>query len=351
MLTRPLDHLPPTQTSIDIDPKGLRVVRGAPVTIQAATAGAAPASLQLMTWTGTNEHGEFVGAEKVPMENLGAGKFSAKIARLEKSLRYRAVTGPFTSPTYSAEAVDPPEIANVQLVLYPPAYTGLGSVSVPEGSIEGLKGSTLRLDAVATKDVAKAEIVMDDGKKLPLKIDGRKLQANLVLFQSQSYRILVEDAHGFRNSPITYELRAKPDGFPTVDLLQPTEDLEINGDEILTLEYGARDDFGIAGVALIVKVGDREDKITLQKDEAKRLIVRDQYKWDLGRLALRESEDAVFFLQVFDNDTISGPKIGASLRKRAKRRSKRSPPTATSHPTCVPTSRCAALAKRSCASL
>ncbi len=318
MLTRPLDHLPPTQTTIEIDPKGLRVVRGAPVTIQVATAGAVPASLQLMTWTGTNEHGELVGAEKVPMENLGAGKFSAKIARLEKSLRYRAVTGPFTSPTYSAEAVDPPEIANVQVVLYPPAYTSLGSVSVPEGSIEGLKGSTLRLDAVATKDVAKAEIVMDDGKKLPLKIDGRKLQANLVLFQSQSYRILVEDAHGFRNSPITYELRVKPDGFPTVDLLQPTEDLEINGDEILTLEYGARDDFGIAGVALIVKVGDREDKITLQKDEAKRLIVRDQYKWDLGRLALRESEDAVFFLQVFDNDTISGPKIGASRSIRLK---------------------------------
>ena len=318
MLTRPLDHLPPTQTTIVIEPKGLRVVRGAPVTIQAATAGAVPGSLELMTWTGSNERGEMIGAEKVPMENLGAGKFSAKIARLEKSLRYRAVTGPFASPTYSAEAVDPPEIANVQLVLYPPAYTALASVSVPEGSIEGLKGSMLRLDAVTTKAVAKAEIVMDDGKKVPLKIDGRKLQANLVLFQSQSYRIQVEDAHGFRNAPITYELRVKPDGFPTVDLLQPTEDLEINGDEVLTLEYGARDDFGIAEIALVIKVGDREDKIILQKDEAKRLIVREQYKWDLGRLALRESDEAVFFLQVFDNDTISGPKIGTSRSIRLK---------------------------------
>ena len=318
MLTRPLEHLPPTQTSIEIEPKGLRVVRGAPVTIQAATAGAAPAALELVTWTGTNERGELIGAEKVPMENLGAGKFSAKIARLEKSLRYRAVTGPFASATYSAEAVDAPEIANVQLLLYPPAYTALGSIAVPEGSIEGLKGSTLRLDAVTTKDVVKAEIVMDDGRKIPLKIDGRKLQANLVLFQSQSYRIHVEDAHGFRNSPITYELKVKPDGFPTVDLLQPTEDLEINGDEILTLEYGARDDFGIAGVALIVKIGEREDKITLQKEDSKKLIVRDQYKWDLGRLALRESEEAVFLLQVFDNDTISGPKIGTSRSIRLK---------------------------------
>ena len=203
LLTRPLDHLPPSQTTVEIEPKGLRVVRGAPVTIRAATAGALPATLDLMTWTATDEGGQPIGVEKVPMENLGAGKFSAKVARLEKTLRYRAVTGPFTSPTYTAEAVDPPEIANVQLMLYPPAYTGLASVSVPEGNIEGLKGSTLRLDAVTTKDVVKADIVMDDGKKIPLKIDGRKLQANLVLFQAQSYRILVEDSYGFHNSPIS----------------------------------------------------------------------------------------------------------------------------------------------------
>jgi soluble cytochrome b562 len=204
------------------------------------------------------------------------------------------------------------------LVLYPPAYSSLGSLSVPEGSVEGLKGSTIRLDALTTKDVVKADVVMDDGKKIPLKIDGRKLQANLVLFQSQSYRIMVEDAYGFRNSPIDYALRVKPDGFPTVELLQPTADLEITGDEMLTLEYGARDDFGIAEIALVVKVGDREDKITLQREDAKRLILRDQYKWDLGRLALREGDEAAFFLQVFDNDTISGPKIGTSRTIRLK---------------------------------
>jgi len=171
---------------------------------------------------------------------------------------------------------------------------------------------------VTTKDVVKAEIVMDDGKKIPLKIDGRKLQANLVLFQAQSYRILVEDTHGFRNTPISYELRVKPDGFPTVDLLRPTEDLEINGDETLSLEYSARDDFGISEIALITKIGDREEKISLQKEEAKRLIVRDQYTWDLGKLGLRDGEEAVFFLQVFDNDTISGPKIGTSRSIRLK---------------------------------
>ncbi len=113
--------------------------------------------------------------------------------------------------------------------------------------------------------------------------------------------------------------RVKPDGFPTVDLLRPTEDLEINGDEILTLEYSARDDFGIAEVhSRSPRSATAKTRSRLQKDDVKRLIVRDQYKWDLGRLALRDGEEAVFFLQVFDNDTISGPKIGTSRSVRLK---------------------------------
>lgn len=318
LLTQPLDHLPPSQTVIDLQPKGLRVARGTPVTIQAAASGAIPKSLDLIVWAGVSERGERVGEEKLPMESLGEGKFSAKIARLDRSLSYRAVSGVFSSPVYSAEAVDPPEIGNIQLTLYPPAYTGLGATSVTGGHIEGLKGSNLRIDALATKDVVKAEIVVEDGRRLPLKINGRKLQGSLVLFQSQQYRILLEDGHGFRNSPIPYDLKVKPDGFPTIDLLRPTEDLEINGDEILTLEYSARDDFGIGEVTLSVRIGERQDKIRLQKDDARKLILRDQFRWDLGRLALIEGDEAVFNLEVTDNDTVSGPKLGTSQSVRLR---------------------------------
>lgn len=320
LLTRPLDHLPPSKTSIEVTPKNLRVARGSLITIRAATTGAIPKTLDLVVWTGTNARGELIGEEKLAMENLGEGKFTATIGRLERTLRYRATTGSFSSPVYTAEAIDPPEIGNLQFNLYPPAYTGLGPVFVPGGNIEGLKGSTLRLSALTTKEVVKAELVSDNDKRVPLKVEGRKLQGNLVLFQSQQYRIVVEDAYGFRNSPIVYELKVKPDGFPTIDLLAPTEDLEVNGDEILSLDYSARDDFGIGTINLVAKVGEREDKIRLQKDEARRLIMREQFKWDLGKLALREGEEAVFHLEVLDNDTISGPKLGTSrpLRLRLK---------------------------------
>jgi hypothetical protein len=317
LLTRPLDHMPPSQTLIEVTPKGLRVARGSPITINAVTSGAVPKALNLMISSGS-EAAAPAREEKLTMENLGDGKFTASVARLDRTIRYRAFAGSFESAVYTAEVVDPPEIGNLQVMLFPPAYTGLASVGFPSGNVEGLKGSTLRLEAATTKEVVKAEIVMDDGKKFPLKIDGRKLQATLVLFQTQRYRIVVEDAYGFANSPISYDLQVKPDGFPTVDLLRPSEDLEITGDEMLTLEYSARDDFGVGEVHLVAKIGEREDKIRLQKDDIKRLIVRDQYRWDLGRLALREGDDVIFHLQVLDNDTISGPKLGTSRAVRLR---------------------------------
>lgn len=320
LLTRPLDHIPPSKTDLDIHPKGLRVVRGAPVTIQVAASGAIPKSVDLLLWSQTDEKGQPKAQEKLTMENLGDGKFKSSLARLQKTLRYRAVSGEFTSPTYSAEAVDPPEIGNLQATIHPPAYSGLPSSVQPGGNVEGLKGSAIRLDADTTKAVTKAELITDDGKRLPLKIDGKKIQASFILFGGQQYRIEIEDGHGFKNSPITYELRVKPDGFPTIELLKPTEDMEINGDEVIVLDYSARDDFGISEINLVAKVGEREDKTRLHKDEIKRPLLRDQFKWDLGKLALREDEEAIVTLQILDNDTISGPKIGVSrsLRLRLK---------------------------------
>jgi hypothetical protein len=323
LLTRPLDHMPPSATIIEVAPKGFRVARGSPITVHAVASGALPKGLDLIISSGADAAGA-ARQEKLAMENLGGGKFVGNIARLDRTIRYRAVAGSFESPVYTAEAIDPPEIGNLQVVLFPPAYTGLGSVGFPSGNVEGLKGSTMRLEAVTTKDVIKAEIVMDDGKKIPFKIDGRKIQANLVLFQTQRYRLVVEDAHGFTNSPIPYELQVKPDGFPTIDLLRPTEDIEINGDEILMLEYSARDDFGVGEVHLVAKMGAREEKLRLQKDDVKRLILRDQYRWDLGRLALRDGDEVVFHLQVLDNDTISGPKLGTSRAVRLRLKNLRS---------------------------
>ncbi|MEK7335043.1 MAG: DUF4175 family protein, partial [Candidatus Binatota bacterium] len=316
----PLKDLPPSQTLIDVTPKGVRVVRGSTVTIHAAASGALPKSMELLLWSGAADDREKGPEERVPMDAIGSGRFSATIQDLQKSFQYRAVAGSFSSPSYTIEAIDPPEIGNLKLTLYPPHYTGLPTQTLLGGNVEGMRGSTIRLEAASTKELVKGKILIDEGKEVPLKINGRTLQGNLVLFQSQRYRILVEDTLGFRNAPISYEIRVRPDGFPVVEILKPAEELEVNGDETLALEFSGRDDFGVQEVNLAIRIGDRQEKLPILKEGNKRLIARERFNWELGKLGLREGEEAVYHLEILDNDTVSGPKMGTSraLRLRLK---------------------------------
>ncbi len=316
----PLKDLPPSQTLIDVTPKGVRVVRGSTVTIHAAASGALPKSMELLLRSEAADDREKGPEERVPMDAIGSGRFSATIQDLQKSFQYRAVAGSFSSPSYAIEAIDPPEIGNLKLTLYPPHYTGLPAQTLLGGNVEGMRGSTIRLEAASTKELVKGKILIDEGKEVPLKINGRTLQGNLVLFQSQRYRILVEDTLGFRNAPISYEIRVRPDGFPVVEILKPAEELEINGDETLPLEFSGRDDFGFQEVNLAIRIGDRQEKLPILKEGNKRLIARGRFNWELGKLGLREGEEALYHLEILDNDTVSGPKMGTSraLRLRLK---------------------------------
>ena len=150
--------------------------------------------------------GELIGAGKNRHgKSRRAASSSRKIARLEKTLRYRVddrrlYLGHFhrRSGGYAGDRQRAAHALSARL------YRAGFGLCRRKAASKGSKARSLRLDAVTTKDVVKAEIVMDDGKKIPLKIDGRKLQANLVLFQSQSYRIQVED------SPWLSKIRRSP---------------------------------------------------------------------------------------------------------------------------------------------
>ena len=325
LLLYPLKHLPATNITIEVSPKGTRVARGSSVTIQATAAGQTPKSLDLvlrtvpMSSTPPSEEGS--PSETIPMDGFEGGKFAGTIREVAKSLQYRVATGPFSSLWYNLEVVDPPEIGNLQATLYPPHYTALPRHVIQGGNLDGIKGSTVHWEATTTKEVIKAYLTFEGGRELALKTDGKKIHGSFVLLQSQRYQVQVEDALGFRNTAIAYELKVRPDGFPTIDLLNPTEDLEVNGDETINLEFSARDDFGIQEINLIPKTGDdRQEKISLFKEGNKKLLARERFSWDLGKLGLRETEEVVYHLEVFDNDTISGPKIGSSraLRLRLK---------------------------------
>ncbi len=307
LVAHPLEHLPPADIFIHVVTRDVRVIRGAAVSVEAGTSGARPDVVELVFKSAGT--GPAAGETQTAAMNLSkTGRYAAVLPEVTEDLRYQVVTGPFESPWYTITAVDRPDITDLQVTLYPPHYTRLPDQTFRGGNVRGVKGSTLSFSVATNKSVAHAVIALDDGREVPLTITGDNAHGSVVLFRSQAYRIRLEDPYGFENLPIPYEMVAVPDSFPLVELIKPTEDLEVNGDERLALEYRASDDYGLRQVTLVAAVGEREERIPVWRDEVARAL-QETFIWDLDSIGLEEGDVVVYHLEVLDNDTISGPKL------------------------------------------
>ena len=307
LVAHPLEHLPPADIFIHVLTGDVRLIRGSAISVEAVTSGARPDSVEMVFKPARS--GEAAEApQAVAMDQAETGRYAAVLPEVTESLDYRVVTGPFQSAWYSITAVERPSVTALKVTLYPPHYTGLPDQTFTGGNVRGVKGSTLSFSATTNNSMAEAVIALDDGREVPLKITGDTAQGSVVLFRSQGYRIRLGDAFGFENLPIPYEMVAVPDGFPLVELLKPEEDLEVNGDERLALEYRASDDYGIQQITLVAAVGEREERIPVWREELARTL-QETFIWDLDTIRLEEGDVVVYHLEVLDNDTISGPKL------------------------------------------
>ena len=90
-------------------------------------------------------------------------------------------------------------------------------------------------------------IQFGNNTKLPLTIHGEKFSALFSVLTDNSYHISVVDKEGLSNSePIQYQIKALPDEYPTIAIIEPGRNIDIAGDQSLNLLLQAKDDFGFS---------------------------------------------------------------------------------------------------------
>jgi hypothetical protein len=247
------------------------------------------------------------------MESEGNGNFAYRIGSAQTSLRYQVVSGPAHSPVYSVMVVDAPDIGQIRLALNPPGYTRLPMEVTEGGHIEALKGTVVHLEAHATKAVTEGTLILNRRDQLPLEVEADRLKGKLLVYYPGTYSLSVRDNLGFQNpNPIQYSIHLIPDRYPEAEIISPTDDLEVAGNEIVPILYSASDDFGLTAVKLIFQMGTLERSISLKSLKDSRSVGPELFRWDLSGLALTPGDRVAFRLEAWDNDTVSGPKAGHS---------------------------------------
>lgn len=195
-----------------------------------------------------------------------------------------------------------------------PAYTGLEDKVVPNstGDVQAPPGTTVEVTARSAEPMEAAGLEAYE-RRLDARVDaeGRQVSARFsVTDQEGVYRLLLYRG-GEPEVSRAYRIEPQPDLPPDVTIDVGVEGaVELALDDLLRIDWRARDDFGIEKVILQIEGADVGPALYQMVD--RRAEVFDLHTTTPAELGLRPGDRVQLRVVAWDNDTISGSKVGES---------------------------------------
>jgi hypothetical protein len=307
-----------------VTPGDTKALKGDTVQVKIAVQGRMPAKIRLFTQADSRKEADDY--------NLLADRdsvFRFALGPVRESMKYWAESGPVAAGPYRLTVRERPFIRNLQAKVIPPAYSKL-PVTFSEanvGDITALKGSKVELFVETNMDLAEGwmeiEAADDSLARQNLDVLGNRLHGSFTVMDDFEYRIRMADPEGITDrDPIWYRVTGLLDRDPSVRIIQPPGDVEITEQMLLPLLVEAEDDFGISRMALRyhrASIADPED-LSLDDYDSRTLaykvdddgLTRCDELWDLSPMDLLPEDEVSFYVEVWDNDQVTGPKSARS---------------------------------------
>ncbi len=307
-----------------VEPGNKEVVKGASVPIVVKVEGVPQKQITLSS----KPSGQIQFDEKTLAANAD-GTFSYEMPALKSTTLYRVSSGDVSSEEYTLTVIDRPMVKMLRLNLAFPSYAKLSSRQLDDnvGDVTALKGTRITFSLEANKPLAVAKLMFSQpaNETKPnahsLTVSGSKASGSLTLLKEQTYYIhLVDEENVASAEPIEYSLKIVPDAFPTAQILFPGTNIDIAENSRLNMLYKITDDFGFSSLRLAYRLIQSryeqpwEDFRYLAVPIPSAIVTGGDiaHLWPLSELNLVPEDVVSYYLEVFDNDNISGPKSGRS---------------------------------------
>ncbi len=228
-------------------------------------------------------------------------------------------------------AAPEPRFSDFRITYRYPAYTerpGQTDTSA-NGDIRALPGTEVVLETHAREEVKEAMMIVSFGEgpdaetnRSLVEVDGRRIRATMVISRGGRYRFQLTDARGNKLEERSgHAIELELDEPPEVTLLEPeTSPLEVNEKDRISMIFDASDDFGLGEISVAWRVmgSTREGKERLTAASRGSKHYPGSATLDLAPLALKPGDRVAYSLEARDNDTVNGPKIGASVTRELR---------------------------------
>ena len=306
------EFINPPQFSFQVSPGNVEIAKGENVLIKVSTVGKSPKEINLAV---KNDEETDYKLEVLKPDSLG--NFNLSLTSIRTSFKYYASAGNITSDIFKIEVVDRPIVKTLDLEIIPPAYTKLSrTVQKDNGNITSLVGSKVKLKLSSTKNLGKAFLRFSDSTQTALKTFDENAEGSFNVKRDNQYFISLLDQNDNENSsPITYQVKALYDAYPTIEMIAPNMNISLGVDNRVNLVAKVSDDYGFSRLLLSYRLS--ASRYETPQDNFSRVEIPLQssdkdisvnYVWNLTQLSLGVDDVVSYYLEIFDNDNVSGPK-------------------------------------------
>ncbi|HTW94992.1 MAG TPA: DUF4175 family protein [Tepidisphaeraceae bacterium] len=251
---------PVTTTTLVVRPGDVTVIQGDPLTIS-VVATAMPrerAPDVRLSSDGRNWDVE-------DMRPRGSHTFSYSLASVDGDMQYSVSGGDASSRIFHVTTVRRPVVSAFRLFLRFPKYTKLQPASVisTTGEISVPMGTDVDLQLVCSEPLKDATFYLGQrALQLQKTIDPAVRAGTFHVDHSCALAVDMVTTSGVAGSgPAGMFLSAIPDRPPTVQMIQPSQDLRLAPFDVTDVKYVVGDDYGVASLELLASVNGRAARV------------------------------------------------------------------------------------------
>lgn len=306
------EFIPPQAFYFEVHPGNIQIPKGSETEIKIRIIGQQPTEVFLMLKE--DDEAEY---RKIQLLKDSIGNYNYKIQTVAKSFNYFAFADEVKSSFYRIEVTDFPLIKTLTLKISPPSYSKIPATEqFDNGNITALKGTQVELKITSSKELKESFIEFSDSVKIPLKLNNNSASGKFQIKKDVNYVIRIQDIlSNWNQQPINYTIKTLADEYPTIELNTPNSDFDLGEDNRVPINLKIQDDYGFSKLALHFKRYSLADKVAQENFNSIEIVIdknlKEQfvnYIWNLTALSPSVNEIFSFYLEIFDNDIISGPK-------------------------------------------
>ncbi len=236
------------------------------------------------------------------------------------------------APFDGAQLSAVPLVGDLEATLTFPPYSKRAPLPLPSssGDVRGLPGTKVALAARVLVPASEVEVVVDDPENLvpekdrtiAAKLVGDRIEVELTIAKSTTYRFAVRSPQGARSVETTpRSIEAELDQAPQVQLMAPADELDVTNLRRVELAYVIEDDFGVVSAELVWEGGKDKGRKAIQlAAESPSGGGRQQGKvmWDIAEISVPSGGEVRYWMEAKDNDNVRGPNIGKSRELRLR---------------------------------